>query len=93
VVLPNKTTTAEGNMQLTDIRRRVKRLEQLTKGLAKEVSIIRAADGPLLDRERKQYRASIQDALAGADAARVILARVVQRMVGADLASQLPERS
>jgi hypothetical protein len=54
VVLPNRTTTAEGNLQLTDIRRRVKRLERLAMGLAKEVSIIRKADDPLLSRERKQ---------------------------------------
>jgi hypothetical protein len=69
-------------MQLTDIRRRVKRLEQLAKGLAREVSIIRKANDALLYRERKQYLASIQDAIAGADAARVILARVVQRLEG-----------
>jgi hypothetical protein len=80
-------------MQLSDIRRRVKRLEQLAKGLAKEVSIIREADDPLLYRERKQYLTSIQDAIAGADAARVILTRVVLRMEGADPASQLPERT
>jgi hypothetical protein len=78
-------------MRLTDIRRRAKRLEQLAKGLAKEVSIIRKADDPLLHRERKQYLSSIQDAIAGADAVRAILARVVQRMEGADPANQLPE--
>jgi hypothetical protein len=67
-------------VQLADIRPRVNRLEQLAKGLAKEVSIIRAADDPLLYRERKQYLTSIQDARAGADAARVILARAAQRL-------------
>jgi hypothetical protein len=92
VVLPNRTTTAEEAMQLTDIRRRVKRLEQLAKGLAKEVSTIREADDPLLYRERKQYLTSIQDAIVGVDAARVILARVVQRMESAEASGQVPER-
>jgi hypothetical protein len=52
-------------MRLTDFRRRVKRLDQLAKGLAKEVSIIREADDPLFYRERKQYLTSIQDAIDG----------------------------
>jgi hypothetical protein len=34
----------------------------------------------LLFRERKQYLAGIQDALAGAEAARVVLEGVVKRM-------------
>jgi hypothetical protein len=79
-------------MQLTDIRRRVKRLERLAMGLAKEVSIIGAADDPLLYRERKLYLTSIQDALVGADTARVILARVVQRLESAGPTGHLPER-
>jgi hypothetical protein len=36
----------------------------------------------LLFRERRQYLAGIQDALAGAEAARVVLEGVVKRMEG-----------
>jgi hypothetical protein len=40
------------------------------------------AEDLLLSRERKQYLAAVQDALAGADTARVVLAGVVKRMEG-----------
>jgi hypothetical protein len=69
-------------MQLTDIRRRVKRLEQLVKGLAKEIGLWRGEESLLLFGERKRYLKEIHKALLGADAARVILARVVQRLEG-----------
>jgi hypothetical protein len=62
--------------------RRIIRLERLAKGLAREVELQRGAEDVLLFRERKQYLAGIQDALAGADAARVVLAGVVKRLEG-----------
>jgi hypothetical protein len=40
------------------------------------------AEGVLLFGERRQYLKAIQDALAGAEAARVVLAGVVKRMEG-----------
>jgi hypothetical protein len=52
------------------------------RGLAKEVGLQRGAENVLLFRERKQYLGAIQDALAGADAARVVLAGVMRRMGG-----------
>jgi hypothetical protein len=46
------------------------------------VELQRGAEDVLLSRERRQYLAAVQDALAGADAARVVLAGVVTRMEG-----------
>jgi hypothetical protein len=67
-------------MTLTDLRRRVERLEDLARGLAKEVVLWKKADDPLLYVERKGYLNAIQDALAGVEAARVVLARARQRL-------------
>jgi hypothetical protein len=46
------------------------------------VELQRGAEDRLLFQERKQYLAAIQDALAGADAARVVLAGAVRRLKG-----------
>jgi hypothetical protein len=67
-------------LTLADIKARITRLEQLARGLAREVTLQKEDDGRLLFRERKQYLRGIQDALAGADEARVVLAGVVQRL-------------
>jgi hypothetical protein len=67
-------------MQLSDLRARIRRLDELARGLAKEVTLWKAANDPLLYLERKAYLGAIQDALAGAEAARVVLARVQQRL-------------
>ena len=67
-------------MNLADLQARVRRLDQLARGLAKEVSLWKACDDPLLYLERKAYLGGIQDALAGAESARVVLAKVVQRL-------------
>ena len=71
-------------MQLTvaDIKARVARLERLARGLAREEVLVRQADDRLLYRERKQYLAAVRDALAGVEAARVVLARAARRMGG-----------
>jgi hypothetical protein len=65
---------------LKDIEARIGRLEQLERGLAREVALIRAADDPLLYLERKAYLSAIQDAIASLENARVTLARACQRM-------------
>jgi hypothetical protein len=65
---------------LADLKGRITRLERLARGLAREVELRRGAEDLLLSREQKQYLAGIQDALAGAEAARVVLAGVVKRM-------------
>jgi hypothetical protein len=69
-------------MQLTvaDIKARIARLDRLMKGLVKDVGLQRGAEDVLLFRERRQYLAGIQDALAGAEEARVVLEGAVKRM-------------
>ncbi|MCI0463601.1 MAG: hypothetical protein L0Z62_42235 [Gemmataceae bacterium] len=67
-------------MNLIDLRARVCRLEELALGLAKEVVIWKAGNDPLLYRERKAYLDAIQDALAGVEEARAILAEAQQRL-------------
>lgn len=63
-----------------DVEKRLERLEELMRGLAKEVTLWKAGTDPLLYLERKSYLNAIQDALAGVEAARVVLARALQRM-------------
>ena len=67
-------------MNLSDLQARVRRLDQLARGLAKEVTLWKSCNDPLLYLERKAYLGGIQDALAGAEAARVVLAKVMQRL-------------
>ncbi len=67
-------------LELADIKKRIARLEQLARGLAREVALQKGAEDMLLSRERKQYLNAVADALAGADAARVVLQGVVKRM-------------
>jgi hypothetical protein len=75
-------------MNLADLQARVRRLDQLARGLAKEVSLWKECDDPLLYLERKAYLGAIQDILAGAEAARVVLAKVVQRLEKPQLSPQ-----
>ncbi len=65
---------------LADLKARVRRLDELTRGLAQEVAIWKEADDPLLYLERRAYLKAIQDALAGVESARVVLARARQRL-------------
>jgi hypothetical protein len=69
-------------VQLADIRPRGKRLERLSMGLAKDLSIIDAGEDPHWYRERKPYLEGFRQALAGVEGARVILARAAQRLEG-----------
>ena len=68
-------------MQLTDLRRRVERLDELAEGLAREVALW-GGDDLLLSRERKAYLGAVQQALAGAELARRVLANAVRRLEG-----------
>jgi hypothetical protein len=67
-------------ISVADVAARVKRLDQLTRGLAKEVVIWDQHDDPLLFVERRAYLKAIRDALAGVESARVILAKARQRI-------------
>jgi hypothetical protein len=71
-------------MQLTmaDLKARVARLEDLSRGLAKEGVLQRGVQDVLLYRERKEYLAALRDAMGGVEAARVVLARAVRRLGG-----------
>jgi len=69
-------------MGLADIKRRIERLNILARGFSLEVGRWKGATDPLLFRERKAYLGAVQDALEGVEAARVVLAKVVQRMEG-----------
>jgi len=55
---------------------------EIGRGLAREVGLQRGAEHVLLFQERRQYLRAVQEALAGADAARVVLEGVVKRMEG-----------
>ena len=67
---------------MRDVKARIERLHRLARGLAEEVRLQKGAEDVLLFRERKQYLRAVQDALAGAEAARVVLEGVVRRMEG-----------
>jgi hypothetical protein len=67
-------------MNLADLTARVRRLDQLMRGLAKEVLLWKEGNDPLLYVERKAYLRGIQDALAGVEAARVVLAKARRRL-------------
>ena len=63
-------------LELADLKARIERLDRLARGLAREVGLQRGAEDVLLFRERRQYLRAVQEALAGADAARVVLGGV-----------------
>jgi len=69
-------------MNLSDLRRRIDRLDLLARGLAKEVSLWSSGTDPLLYLERRTYVGCIQNALASAEAARVVLTKALQRLDG-----------
>ena len=71
-------------MTVADLAARVRRLDELMRGLAKEVALWKGGNDPLLYGERKAYLKAIQDALAGAEAARVVLARAQRRLEGVE---------
>ena len=68
-------------MTASDLEARVRRLEQLTRGLAKEVLRWKEGNDPLLFLERKAYLEALQAGLAGLDQARAVLAEARRRLV------------
>jgi len=67
-------------MNLHDLESRVDRLDQLSRGLAKEEILWKEGNDPLLCRERQDYLAAIRAALSGVECARVTLAKARQRL-------------
>lgn len=67
-------------MNRADLEVRVRRLDELARGLAKEVALWKDGSDPLLYLERKAYLNAIMDALSGMEQARAVLAQVRQRV-------------
>jgi hypothetical protein len=69
-------------MTLRALAARVGRLDELARGLAKEMVLVREANDPLLYVERKAYLGALGRVLAGVEGARVVLARARQWLEG-----------
>jgi hypothetical protein len=69
-------------MTLADLAARVRRLDELMRGLAKELALWKEGNDPLLYLERQAYLKAIQEALTGVETARVVLAKARQRTQG-----------
>jgi hypothetical protein len=67
-------------MNLDDLTARIQRFDVLARGLAKEVTLWKQSNDPLQYLERKAYLRAVQNALAGVEEARVVLAKVCQRL-------------
>jgi hypothetical protein len=63
---------------LDDLKGRIARLDRLAHGMAKEVALWKGGNDPLRFAERRLYLGAVQDALAEADEARVVLAKTVK---------------
>ncbi len=69
-------------MTLEQIAARVDRLDELARGLGKELVQMRRAADPLLYVERRSCLDDLQRVLSGVEEARVVLARARQRLEG-----------
>jgi hypothetical protein len=70
-------------MTADDLAARVRRLDALARGLAKETAQVSAYTlTPLLYRERRAYLEGIRQALGGVESARVTLAKALRRLEG-----------
>ena len=76
-------------MNLEDWTARVQRLDRLARGLAKEETLWKPCNDPLLFLERKEYLKAVRTALACVDEARIALVRVVRRNSQQGLRSRL----
>ena len=67
-------------MKLTDLVARIRRLEQLSRGLTRELRLWKTCNDPLLYLERRTYLGQIQNASNAVEAARAVLVKVRQRL-------------
>jgi hypothetical protein len=67
-------------MTLRDLTARVRRLDDLSRGLAKAVVRWKECDDPLLHLERRAYLGALRDVLTGVEQALVVLAKARQRL-------------
>jgi hypothetical protein len=64
-------------MNLHDLRARMRRLEELIRGLCLEESLWRKRPAPIMTLDRIAYMDAIHEAIHGLESARIILARVI----------------
>ena len=67
-------------MSAADISARVRRLDQLSRSLAREISTVAKADDSMLYLERQAYLTGMRKLLDGIEAARVALVKARQRI-------------
>jgi len=67
-------------MNAAALSARERRLDQLSRGIALEISVVAKADDPLLYLERQAYLAGLREMLGGVEGARVVLAKARQRL-------------
>ena len=67
-------------MSAADIAARVRRLDQLSRGIALEISVVAKADDPMLYLERRAYLDALLATVRGVEAARVALVKAWQRL-------------
>jgi hypothetical protein len=72
---------------LDQITTRIRRLDALARGLAKEVLLWRSCNDPLLYREPKAYLENIQKATVGLEASQLALVKARRQL------EQLPGRA
>lgn len=63
-----------------DVAARLRRLEELSRGLSREIAVWREGNDPLLYLERRAYINAVQDMLANAEAARLALSKAQARL-------------
>ena len=76
-------------VQLRNIKQRLPRLRELVAELIREVLVVKMADGPLLDGEKRAYLVGIQEAIAGLDQARLVLGKAIRRIEELGLPEEL----
>ena len=64
------------------LRARIRRLEELSRGLSIEEETFRTCGAPLMFDERDKYREALRQAIAGVESARLALVLACQRIDG-----------
>ena len=67
---------------VTDLRARIRRLEELSRGLGIEEERFRVMPPPMMADEQEKYREGIGQAIAGVETVRLALVMACQRIEG-----------
>ena len=62
------------------LRKRIRRLEKLSRGLGIEEERLRTCSSPIMADEREKYREGLRQAIAGVETARLALVLACQRI-------------